>query len=64
MKFYEDKGVQMVQSEADLWSNESDASFIDWSKILLYAALVLILIESVVLYNMFRTKIVNSQKQA
>jgi len=64
MKFYEDQGVEFIQTEADLLTNEANADFLDWSKFLLYAAFVLILIESVVLYNMFRTKIVNSQKQA
>jgi hypothetical protein len=54
----------MIQSELDLFKNQSKEELFSWTQWLLYSALALILVESLMLYNMFRTKIVNSQKQA
>jgi prepilin-type N-terminal cleavage/methylation domain-containing protein len=49
---------------ATLFKNQSKEELFSWTQWLLYSALALILVESFMLYNMFRTKIVNSQKQA
>ncbi len=64
LNYWSDQGVRMIQSELDLFKNQSKEELFSWTQWLLYSALALILVESLVLFNMFRTKIVNSQKQA
>jgi hypothetical protein len=64
LNYWSDQGVRMIQSELDLFKNQSKEELFSWTQWLLYSALALILVESLMLYNMFRTKIVNSQKQA
>jgi hypothetical protein len=64
LNYWSDQGVRKIQSELDLFKNQSKEELFSWTQWLLYSALALILVESLMLYNMFRTKIVNSQKQA
>lgn len=64
LKYYRDQGVKMIETELDLIDNASSENLFNWTQWFLFVALGLILLESWVLYNTFRTKIVNSQKQA
>ena len=62
--FWVEAGAKPIVTLGDLVSASNKGSIFDWNDWLLIGSLGLILLESIVLFNMFRTKIVNSQKQA